>query len=517
MSTRVAMKPWPTASTLQWAAFATLAAAAIGLAAGIGTTVAVGLLVALAVAVIAALQPASILAILSVSIFLELVSLGGVSISRLLAPLALFIVLVELIRGRASIRREAPLAWVIAYSLWAIASGLWTVNVGGTVYLLSSLAIALVYMFAFAALLNTRRQLETILYIFAFAALFVGGLSFLAFFGKLTLSTTELQGGRSQGGTGDPSFFAAYQLVALPLVLTLAAHARKGWLRIGLYGAVIAIIGSMFTSLSRGGFIALAVMVPLILALPASALFASRLQKRVLLALVVLAAAAVVIRAPAQIITRVDSIFAAQGSGTAQGSGRGNLWHVARRSIGEHPYLGIGYGSFLHVSNDLLLDTPGVDLTHYELRPGGAEAHNLYLGTAAELGFPGLVLYLGIMGSTALTLRRTAKRAFEVGDHFIGRVANALILSVLGWAITSIFITTETTRAFWIVVGLALALPKLLPEEGTFATEASRAGEASANGQGTGSRRRLNEVYLDRTFLSSSAPKSGFPRRLWPE
>ena len=90
-------------------------------------------------------------------------------------------------------------------------------------------------MFAFAALLNSRRELERILYIFAFAALFVGGMTFLAFFGKLTLSGAELQGGRSQGGTGDPSFFAAYQLVALPLVLTLAAHARKRWLQIGLY------------------------------------------------------------------------------------------------------------------------------------------------------------------------------------------------------------------------------------------------------------------------------------------
>jgi O-antigen ligase len=388
-----------------------------------------------------------------------------VSISRLLAPLALLIVLVELIRGGASVRKAAPLAWVVAYTIWAIASGLWTVNVGGTLFLLSSLAIALVYMFAFAALLSTRRQLERILYIFAFAALFVGGMSFLAFFGKLTLSGSELQGGRSQGGTGDPSFFAAYQLVALPLVLTLAAHARERWLRIGLYCAVLAIIASMFTSLSRGGFIALAVMVPLILALPASAFFASRMQKRILLALVILAGAAVVIRAPTQVITRVDSIFAQQGSGTAQGSGRVNLWRVAKRSIGEHPYLGIGYGSFRHVSNGLLLDTPGVDLTHYTLRPTGAEAHNLYLGTAAELGFPGLLLYLGIMGSTALSLRRTATRAFRVGEYFLGRVANALILSLLGWAIASTFISTETTRAFWIVVGLALALPKLLPEE----------------------------------------------------
>ena len=117
------------------------------------------------------------------------------------------------------------------------------------------------------------------------------------------------------------------------------------------------------------------------------------------------------------------------------------------------------------VLTNCVLSTPGVDLEHYTLRPGGAEAHNLYLGTGAELGVTGLVLYLGMMGSTALMLRRTAKRAFAVGEYFVGRVANALILSLLGWAIASIFISTETTRAFWIVVGLALALPKLVPEQ----------------------------------------------------
>jgi O-antigen ligase len=464
MSLPIAWQPRPSGTPIQWTVFAVLSGVAIGVASTIGAIVAVGVVVAIVIALIAAMRPESILAILSISIFLELVSLGGVSISRLIAPVALLIVLIELIRGGASVRMGAPLAWVIGYSLWAMASGLWTVSLAGTTFLLLSLAIALVYMLAFAALLNSRRELERILYIFAFASLFVGALTFLAFFGKLKLSGSELQGGRSQGGTGDPSFFAAYQLVALPLVLTLAAHARARWLRIGLYCAVLAIIGSMFTSLSRGGFIALAVVIPLILALPAGAFFASRTQKRFLLLLVVLAAAAVMIRAPTQIVTRVDSIFSEQGSGTSQGSGRVNLWRVAKDTIREHPYFGIGYGSFRPVSNDRLLATPGTDLQHYTLRPSGAEAHNLYLGTAAELGLPGLLLYLGIMGSTAVALRQTARRAAEAGELFIGRVANALVLSLLGWAIASTFISTETTRAFWIIVGLALALPKLIPE-----------------------------------------------------
>ena len=113
MSLPVAWQSRPSGSLLHWTAFGILSAAAVGWASTIGTTAALGVVVAIAVVLLALLHPASILAILGISIFLELVSVGGVSISRLLAPLALLIILVELIRGGASVRMEAPLAWVV--------------------------------------------------------------------------------------------------------------------------------------------------------------------------------------------------------------------------------------------------------------------------------------------------------------------------------------------------------------------------------------------------------------------
>jgi O-antigen ligase len=89
----------------------------------------------------------------------------------------------------------------------------------------------------------------------------------------------------------------------------------------------------------------------------------------------------------------------------------------------------------------------------------------VFLGTAAELGIPGLTLFLGLLVSTGLTLRRTAKRARDLGDQFLNSVANALIVGLLGWCVGSMFIETETSRPLWIVVGMCLALPKLIPEQ----------------------------------------------------
>ena len=124
--------------------------------------------------------------------------------------------------------------------------------------------------------------------------------------------------------------------------------------------------------------------------------------------------------------------------------------------------LGLGFGAFRGASNDLILRTPGVDLRHYELRPNGHEAHDMYISTTADLGFPGLVLILGVVVATGRAFRQTATRAMAAGKPFVANMSNALFLSLIAFALAAIFLSAETSRALWILVGLALALPKLL-------------------------------------------------------
>jgi O-antigen ligase len=454
------------AAPLNWFAGAAAVAIAIGAVAAVNVKAALGLSIVVAVGMASFLNPASILAILMASIFVELITIGGVTISRAIAPIAAFVVIIQLMRGRARLPWAPPLVWTCAYTLWAVASGLWTVSVAGTVYLLSSLVIALAYMLAFATLLQTRRQLETILYVLVVSSLLVGGTSFLAYFGKLHLTSDELQGGRSQGGVGDPSFFAAFQLIALPLVVVMAAYARRRWVRTGLYVTLLVIIGSILTSLSRGGFIALALLLILLVLLPARTLFRSPRHKALALLVVALGTTAVSIRASGALVARIQTIYGkGNDKGSSRGSGRVNIWLAGRTTIEERPILGLGYGAFQYRSTELMLRTPGVDLRHWFFRKPGSVAHNTYVGTWAELGLIGLLLYGGVMVSTGIALRRVATRAREVGAHWVRGIANALILGLITWSITSFFLSMETARAFWILVGLALALPRLLENE----------------------------------------------------
>jgi O-antigen ligase len=447
---------------LGWIIAGGVAALALAWAASISASAAIGVAVAIAAGIAVVGRPATLLWILTASVFVELVRVEGTTIGRVLAPLVLLTVVVQLIRGRAWIRPSSPLLWAGAYTVWAFASGLWTTSVAGTAFLLASLAIALVYMLAFASLLDSRRDLEHVLLALALVSFLLGALSFQHVSEALHLGQV-LESGRSQGGVGDPNSFAAVQLVTLPLVIVLAVEARKRWLQLGLYACVLVIIGSILTSLSRGGFIGLAVLLVLLVVVPFRLLFGSRRNKAIALLVVAFGATAMSIRHASSLTRRVETIFSSVNPGAEQGSGRVEIWKAAGTSIKERPWLGLGYGAFPSASTALLLRTPGVDLQRYHPRPSGEPAHSAYIESLAELGIAGLVLYLGLLISTGRALRRTAVKAREAGEEFIAAVAHALLLGLVTWAITSVFLSSETARVFWILMGLSLALPKLLP------------------------------------------------------
>ena len=456
-----------------WAAAGATGAVVISAAASISPMVALMATIGIAAVVLVAARPAILPLILVVSIFMELVRVEGATISRVLAPIALLVVLVQLIRGKATIPPAAPLLWAVAYGLWALASGLWTTSTAGTVYALSSLSVAVVYMLAFASLIESRRDLERVVWVISIASLVFGLLSAQRATEALGLGQVFAQN-RAQGALGDANFFAATELLALPLVLALAGQVRNRWLQLCLYATFFVAIASILKSVSRGGLVALVVLLILLVVVPARVLFRTRRNKAIALLVVAFGVAALSVRYAAPLSRRVQETFSPTHRGANTGSGRTYLWSAARTSVEERPWLGLGYGGFRPASNQLILSTPGVDLEVYRLKPRGQPVHNTYLGSIAELGILGLILYLGLLVSTAEALRRAARRGREVGAFFTSSMAGALLLALVAWAVTGIFLSAETGRAFWIILGITLALPKVIASE-TAATESEAA------------------------------------------
>jgi O-antigen ligase len=433
-----------------------IAALAVGLAAATTRPSAVLAVVVVAVAVtwLVLLQSERrtlLLVVLVIAVFTEGIAIAGISADRLVSPIALVFLIGAIFLGdRCPV--GAPLHWVLLYVMWAIASGLWAADAGRTVTVLLSLATALIFMACFATFVNSQVVLERVLYATGATAFVVGIIG----------SVTFLQGtgARSRGTVGDYNFFAAYELFALPLTIALLGVLRNRLAMILVGATILAIVGGILTTLSRGGALSLGVVLLIMLLWPAWNLFPSPIHKLVLIALAVVGTIAIITVPQQKVLPRLTSVFSQKDPG----SGRVNAWLAARTSIRERPLLGLGYGGFLPASNDLMRRTPGVDLIDFDLRQTGLEPHNAYIGTTAELGIPGLVFFVGILVSTARVFRRSARRARRVGALFLMRVCNALLLSLIGWCVASIFLSSETNKPLWVMIGLALTLPGLIEQ-----------------------------------------------------
>jgi O-antigen ligase len=460
---RVTTLPWvsvlPAAEVTAWTAGAIALGLGVGLAAALGQA-AIALAIVLAPALIALLlHPEWLPAVLVASAFGEALSTGSLTLSRLAAPLAVLIMVLALPgRSRLRLRGIAVPAAVAVYCLWALASALWTVNPdsslhqGGTGYALASLGLSLVYMLAIAMFVQSERDVRRLLVTVWSMSVLAGTVSIVQYLSGYS---------RALGLSGDANFFAALQVIVLPLEVVLANYARRGAVRMVVLAGIAVTVGSIMTSLSRGGILALGAVFALTTLQPARTFFRTRAHKRAFLLVVALGTGVLLLASYSALSARASSLFyTADG-----GSGRTNLWLAALHGFSDHKLAGIGFGSFLGQSNRLLLQTPGVDFSAYVLRPTGQFVHNAYLESLVELGVVGLALFLALLGSMTAALLRASREAARRGAAFLSSFTRALLLSVAGFALTSIFLSTETDRTLWILLGLSIAMPRVLLKE----------------------------------------------------
>jgi O-antigen ligase len=414
---------------------------------------------------VAILKPRLVVYLLVLTIFASAFTVGGLTLNRLAAPVAVIAVISQLFQSRLRLQpSRATLAAVTGYALLAFASLAWTVSVTSTLNSLASLAISLAYMGAFALLVGDRSDIRALFWVAAVCSIALG----LWWAASYALGIS-----RYANAAGDPNFIAALQVVALLMVLSLAADARTRGRRLGLYLAVAIIAGSIVATLSRGGLIALLVAVLLVALTPARLFFGSGRRK---LGLVVAVGAGLTLLL-AFAWTDLSSRFTQGLNEPGVGAGRGDLDLAAIHGFQERPILGFGFGGFQPSSIQLLRTTPGVQLAvHLRcLAPNAAEylrsagtfctgqpVHDAYLESLAELGIPGLLLFLGILGTTGFSLVRTARLASREGDAFIASAAVALAVGLAALAVASFALSTETSRETWMIVGLSLALPGML-------------------------------------------------------
>jgi putative inorganic carbon (hco3(-)) transporter len=265
--------------------------------------------------------------------------------------------------------------------------------------------------------------------------------------GTSTLTGANLQP-RLAGSVGETNRYAQIMLMLVPLGLFWAASARSRIPRLAAFAAAGAASLGVALTFSRGAavgfFLVLAIMFILGYIKPIQ-VFVVALGIALLLAVV------------PQYASRVGSLVDLTGAisgDSAGGSPDGSVLSRATEALtavlvfADHPILGVGPGRFPSYYR-LYADDVGI-----RVKQRDREAHDLYLHILAENGILGFIVFMGILGITLRDLIRVRRRWLTSRPE-IAAMATGLMLSIVTYMTTGLFLHLSYARYFWLMLALA--------------------------------------------------------------
>jgi O-antigen ligase len=126
----------------------------------------------------------------------------------------------------------------------------------------------------------------------------------------------------------------------------------------------------------------------------------------------------------------------------------------------HHPIFGVGPDGFPFYYQQYA-QRVGIEVRDTAARTGATagqlpqrEAHDLFIGVAADLGLAGLAAFLGILYLTLRDLLRARRRWLWLRVDLVC-LADALFLAVLAYVVAGLFLSLAFERYFWLLLALA--------------------------------------------------------------
>lgn len=427
--------------------FMVFVAAPVGILAGYQPELAILVAFGLAFVLIVFADLANGVALFTLLTFFELLpglagpALSFTKLAGLLLAIAWLAVLTTRTDAKADLMRSHPtvVTLLIFFIAWAGLSATWAEDPGGAAQAVYRFSLnAILFLIVYTAL-RTPDHVIRVLGAFVIGATAAAAYGFVAGDGISPYG----EAARISGADQNANELASTLVAALVLACGLALVTRSPLMRIAYFGAAAFCTLGVFLTVSRSGLVALFV------AATAAVVFSGRWRPKAG-ALAVLAVIGTVFYfaalAPPEARERVTT---AEG-----GTGREDLWTVAWRMVEDEPLHGVGAGNFQTASihyllapgalrrDDFIVDTPKV-------------AHNVFLGTLAELGVIGLGLFLALI-ATLLALSLRAIRLFErIGDVRMEIVARAHLVALFGFMASLFFASDEYKKQLWLLLSLA--------------------------------------------------------------
>lgn len=237
----------------------------------------------------------------------------------------------------------------------------------------------------------------------------------------------------------------------LPLLVAVVQNVPAWPIGLGFLAAVPASMIGIVSTFSRASFLALATAVLLFVLL----------QRRRLLAMTGLAVAAgiglLVVPVPTSYVDRLETIRTYEEIDEDSAMSRLHFWRVAVDMAAANP-LGVGLNNYEANFNryDFLDGRYGTD----------RDVHSTHFQVLAEMGYPGFVVYAGLVIGSLVIAFRIRRRARAPGleaanRRFLLTNSNALIISVGAFLVGGSFNSLLLNDLNWYTIGLIAALDRI--------------------------------------------------------
>ncbi len=302
----------------------------------------------------------------------------------------------------------------------------------------------LVVYFLIVTVINSRRRFFLFLLVFLLVNFKMSSHGFISFASR-GFAYTKWGVVGPPGWFGDSGDFGIAMIVftAIAIAFVLALRSRWGkYKKLLLYYLPFTGLMTIIGTSSRGAQLGMVAM---------GAWFLLKSRKG-LKALALVAAVGLVLYSalPEEMLQEFES---AGEDGTS--TDRLAHWAFGMRVIADHPMLGIGYENWL-----VYCDYMNPDGLGYKDRC--RLPHNTYISAGAELGIPGLLLYVLLAMYMFMVNALTRDAAKKNDDSLSYYLAHGFDAGMIGYLVASIFFTVLFYPVFWMQLGMVVALNKVV-------------------------------------------------------
>lgn len=268
-----------------------------------------------------------------------------------------------------------------------------------------------------------------------------------AFGTGVELLAGEVYQPRLAGTIGDQNYYAQLMLMLVPLGLFRVWGERSKLMRLVaiICTALISLgVGLTFSRGAAVGFLLMLVIMTLL-----------RYIKLYQL-LVIFLGLFLLMRALPQYSTRLitlEEVIGALGGANiraADSSTESRVTEMAAAALAfaDHPLIGVGPGMFKYYYPQY------AEAVGLRIQTTARAAHNLFLDIGADTGIFGLTCFLAILFVSLRNLARTRRRCLQTRPD-LANLATGLILAIVTYLTTGLFLSLAYERFFWVMLALA--------------------------------------------------------------